>query len=379
MTESSAKTLTLIAEGRCADPLPLRDGTAKPITGSSKPHLWIRTAAGPSIGYGHLKRSLVLAKRLEGSVQPVFLLDSSDVGSRSQVAAQGWRIEPFKPIRLWSRLPLPDGVLIDTRETTGLVQLVEGARAREIPVLSIHDLGLNPLPSDVVIDGSILPSSEGFCHSDASLYTGTSYLVLEPVYAFLHEQPRRISARIESLVVNLGGGDSGGCFVKVLEGLRLWGRDIEVVGVPGFACWGQSELARSDWGSVHFRWATPDESLAHLLFRADLAVTAGGLAAFEALCAGTPAMALSVDKHQHITVQTLARSGACAALGFMNDFKPVQLPELISKIDADRAKRGKMSRSGRRIVDGLGAERVSHIIQQCVFKHSGTGRAGKSE
>ena len=371
MTESSAKTLTLVSKGEYADaPYPVH-GTDLHVAQRIRPRLWVRTVAGPSIGFGHLRRSLALARLLEGSLEPIFLLDSSDIGSQLQVAAQGWSFESFKLSRLWSRLSPPHGILIDTRETEGLALLLEKASERCIPIISIHDLGLNPLPSDIVIDGSISPSTEGFLRNDAAFFTGTSYLVLEPVYGLLHQRHKRIADRIGSVVVNMGGGDSGGCFVKVLEGLRLWGRELEVAGIPGFAFWGQKALAEIDWRPLRFRWAAPDESVAKLIFRADLAVTAVGLSAFEALCTGTPLMALAADEFQKKTTSTLAKADACIDLGRMDNFKPVQLPEVVSSMDEDRKRRERLSRRGRQIVDGRGAQRVTRVIRQTVYEHAG--------
>ncbi len=372
MKSSSAKTLTP-GEG-CADLRP-PPGIRKHVAGETRPCLWIRTAAGPSIGFGHLMRSLVLARLLEDSVESVFLLDGLDVQSRSQVTALGWRCKQLSPGVLSAAGCPPDCVLIDTRQTEGTALLLLEARGRGIPVVSIHDLGLNPLASDIAIDGSIAPSRGGFPGS-GRVYTGTRYLVLDPVYGRLRRQPKRISARIEALVVNLGGGDSGGAFVKVLEGLRLWGHRVEVVGVPGFSRWGQNELTRRDWGSVRFRWAMTGEAVADLVFGADLAVTAGGLAAFEALCVGTPAMALSVDAFQQTTISTLANKEACVDLGLAMDFDPAQLPRSIAPFDTDRSRRRRLSFNGRRIVDGHGAQRVAHIVSRCILEHAGRVVAG---
>jgi UDP-2,4-diacetamido-2,4,6-trideoxy-beta-L-altropyranose hydrolase len=376
MTGSSAKTLTLLPKGECVGALHVVNGADLHPIERVKPKLWVRTAAGPSIGFGHLKRSLVLAGLLENSLEPIFLLDGGDIGSQSQVTAQGWRFEHFRLSSLWSRLPPPDGILIDTREMEGAARLVEEARKRSIPVVSIHDLGLNPLPSDIIIDGSMLPSTDGFPRLDSAYYSGPSYLVLDPSFGLLHRRHKRIADRIGSVVVNLGGGNSGGCFVKVLEGLRLWDHMLEVVGVPGFTSWGQNALSEIDWRPLRFRWAAPDESVAQLLFRADLGVTAGGLSAFEALCTGTPLVAIGVEEFQKITIETLANADACICLGCVKTFRPVQMPEILSSIAQDRKRREWLSCRGRQIVDGRGADRVWRIIRRAVFEHVGVVSSG---
>ncbi len=353
VSRTPGRTLSFQSLGACAMP-----------TSSAKPMLWIRTAAGPTIGFGHLRRSITLARMLSSVLHPVFLHDPDDHWTQDEVAQQGWMLEPLEPGGLWELRSAPSGLLIDTREETGLKSLISEARNRSIPVLSIHDLGLNPLPSDVVIDGSIFPSTRDFPRRDTAFYTGTAYLVLDPAFGMLHQQRKRIRERIQSVVINLGGGDSGGRFETVLEGLKSWGRELEVVGFPGFAYWGQRRLADRDWGPLEFRWAKKDEAVERLLFRADIAITAGGLASFEALCVGTPLLALSLDGFQHFTVSMIAKADACIDLG--ESLKPAAIPGLLDSIEAAPGRRERMSFRGKQIVDGRGAERVCRLIRRLV-------------
>ncbi len=332
----------------------------------TKPHLWIRTVASPSIGFGHLRRSMTIARMLSGVLHPVFLHDPSDQWTQDEVAMQGWTLETLESPNLWSGRRMPSGLLIDTREEAGLGVLISEARRRSVPVLSIHDLGLNPLPSDVVIDGSIFPNTVDFPRRDTAYYTGTAYLVLDPAFSMLHQQRKRIRERIKSVVINLGGGDSRRYFETVLEGLRSWGRELEVTGLPGFTHWGQEALAERDWSPLEFRWAEREQAVERLLFRADLAITAGGLASFEALCVGTPLLALAYDGFQHFTVSMLAKADACVDLGEGIYLKPSSIPPILDSLEGVAGRRERLSCRGRQIVDGRGAERVCRLIRQLV-------------
>ena len=328
--------------------------------------LWIRTVAGPSIGFGHLRRALTLAGMLEKAAKPHFLVDSQDVWSKSEANARGWGYSNFCSGEIPAGAPVPAAILIDTREEKGLASLISAARKHGIPVTSIHDLGLNPLPSDVVIDGSLSPCVQ---HGSAvRYYQGTQYMVLDPVYATVHQMPRRVSKEIHTVLVNLGGGDSSRFFPRVLEGLRRWGRELETVGVRGFVSWGQERLESRNWAPMHFRWAGPNQSIAELFHNADLAVTAGGISAFEALCTGTPVMALSYDGDQHRTAEKLAAAGLCIDLGFGDRLDPDLIPPLLTSLQEDRALRQTASREGRRLIDGKGAERVAGIILRLITR-----------
>jgi len=345
---------------------------------AGKKVLWVRTAAGPVIGFGHLRRTLILARMLRSSVMPLFLLDSGDRWSQEQVQRDRFGYEVFEPGKPWLNHTSPSAILIDTRQEQGLAWLLAEARRRAVPVVSIHDLGLVPLASDFVIDGSIRPFAGGFSPEGTNYCAGLSYLVLDPDYASCRRRAKRIRREIGKVVINLGGGDSGRYFRKVLEGLRWTGLSLDVVGVPGFARWGQEELARECWHPLRFRWAGQGESIAELVSRADLAITAGGLAAYEALCVGTPLCALSYDRPQRMTVKALAEAGLCLDLGYGKSLSPSRLSSQYCRLAENHELRRKLASRGRRTIDGHGARRVSRILRRILMKRATEGARAKS-
>ncbi len=311
---------------------------------------------------------MILAGCLLDCVRPTFLISSGDRWSRDQLACHGFDHYSGMLWDAWSLLPHPAAILIDTRLTEGLDLWVATARNRGIPVISIHDLGLSPLQSDICIDGSINPVFAEADSRETAFFLGTQFMVLDPAYGSLHHEEKQIRERIRSIYINMGGGDSRKYYAGVLEGLRLWGRKAEVVGVPGFVNWGQERLAQMDWHPLDFRWEY--DSVHSALSKADLAVTAGGLAAYEALSAGIPLLALPFDALQQRTVSSLAAGGMCVDLSQGRKMDPVCLSKAVSELDGDRQRRMEMSRLGRKTVDGLGAERVSEIIRKIVLAHT---------
>jgi spore coat polysaccharide biosynthesis predicted glycosyltransferase SpsG len=326
---------------------------------SEKASLWICTGSGPQMGFGHLRRSIILAQFLIDCCDPLFLIDPLDASSRDLLEQQGFSycMQPLDQI--WSILKKPNAILIDTRNPNGLEHLIKGAKDRGTPVTSIHDLGLNPIASDVVIDGSIAPELK--VPDGSVFYSGLSYMVLDPEFCGLHHKQKPIREIIENIFINLGGGDSRKYYLKVLEGLKRWGRQLTVVGAPGYVPWGQESIEKMDLRRVDFRWEKG--SIAPALFQADLAITAGGLSGYEALCVGTPLLALSYDEHQQKTIQGISNENACINLGPGDALDPELLSEKLAVLERDIEKRKQLSRRGRHMVDGLGFQRVSKIIR----------------
>ncbi|MBZ5495466.1 MAG: hypothetical protein LAP85_03615 [Acidobacteriia bacterium] len=305
---------------------------------------------------------MILARRLRGAVRPMFLLDPDDRWSQAHVRHCGFDYRHFDPRRPWPAAEPAAAVLIDTRKRVGLRRLIAAARLRGIPVASIHDLGLAPVASDVVFDGSILPAKDRFPRDDTTFFTGTGYLVLADGCERFHRNDKRIRPRIRKVVVNLGGGDGRRLFGRVLRGLRSTNAKLEVVGLPGFCSWGQGELTRTRWNPVRFRWLSPQEDALRIMFDADLVISAGGLAAYEALCLGAPLCALSCDRHQASTVEALARAGACLDLGRGTLLKNSDLISRFQELNGHPDLRHQLSARGHALVDGGGTRRVARIL-----------------
>jgi len=327
--------------------------------------VWIRTAAGPKRGFGHLRRCLVLARLLRPFASCVFLAGPRDLWTEDQAAAAGFESAEFRPENveaLWSTLPPPALVLIDTRVEEGLAALVAIARARGVAVASVHDLGLSPVSSDLFIDGSLRPAVPVELPAEARVFTGPSYLVLDPVYGLLHARRGRACGPIRRVVVHLGGGDTSALFPKVIEGLRRSALTLDVVGVPGFAAWGRAELERAHVQPLRFRWATSDERVWKLLARADLVITGGGISSFEAICAGAVICPVAQDELQQLSIAELARAGACVPLGLQSELSTREVGQTIQALSGEPERRAQLIEAGRRIIDGRGAERVAELL-----------------
>jgi UDP-2,4-diacetamido-2,4,6-trideoxy-beta-L-altropyranose hydrolase len=327
--------------------------------------LWIRTAACPGTGFGHLRRCLTLAQSFREYCRPLFLVDCDDFSSIERLRTTGWDFHCCRKLsEVWSELPEPSGILIDTRTAEGLEELIASARFRSVPVISIHDLGLNPLSSDIIIDGSIAPTAPEAVYRPAAYHCGVDFMILDPVYGRIHQREKKIRERIRSVFVSLGGGNSERFFRKVLEGLKLWSEEAEVIGIPGFVAWGQDDLSASGAVPRKFRWE--NRNIEQSLFRADLAITAGGISGYEALCAGTPLLAFSYDSLQQITIAELARRNACIDLGSGDALTPLEIAAAVSRVDFDTELRKRLSIQGKRIADGRGCERVCALVRQSI-------------
>jgi spore coat polysaccharide biosynthesis predicted glycosyltransferase SpsG len=113
----------------------------------------MRIAGGPRRGFGHLVRSARLARAL--GVEPIVSVRGGRQAAR--VARRlGHQVIDGSASAVLARED-PDLVVIDDPNGAAAEHWCRAARRRQVPVASLHDLGLARCDSDLRIDGSIVP------------------------------------------------------------------------------------------------------------------------------------------------------------------------------------------------------------------------------
>jgi spore coat polysaccharide biosynthesis predicted glycosyltransferase SpsG len=98
--------------------------------------------------------------------------------------------------------------------------------------------------------------------------------------------------------------------------------------------------------------------MARLMAWAHMAVTAGGTSSWELCFMGVPMLMIPVAENQVPIVRALTRAGASQEVGWYKDLDVKGLTGAIERLAGDARLRRRMSRAGRQLVDGRGADRV---------------------
>ncbi|MDP1569119.1 MAG: hypothetical protein Q8L86_03875 [Vicinamibacterales bacterium] len=310
-----------------------------------------RVAAGPRQGFGHLRRAVSLARAL--GVAPRVSVRGTPAARRA-ARRLGCRVEPGAPGATLDRAGADLLVIDDPRAWAGHPWLA-AARRRGIPVASVHDLGLQHLPSDLVIDGSLTFTSR----DTARGLFGPRFAVLDPRLARAARwRPRRGAPRV---LVTLGGGPRRGVAARVAHAIRQRcpGAIVRVTGgfVPG---------ARATGGIVDL---PPLPHLGGELAAAAVAVVSGGVSLYEACALGTPTVAVSVVSGQRRTVRTGADLGGVVFGGHLT--RPggaAAVAAAVSALLTEPKRQQILSSRGRALVDGRGALRIARRLRQLARK-----------
>lgn len=308
-----------------------------------------RVAAGPTIGFGHLMRARSLSRAL--GVPPLVSIRGSRT-TLATAAARGFTVVPGGLSSL--RGPKgPDVVVVDDPLSDEGRRWVQRGRELGIRVVTLHDLGLGCVESDVSIDGSI---DQGDHRHDLTL-SGPMFAVLDPSIALVREHPAE--AR-EGVLIALGGGTHVHRFGESLARAVLQRRpDTRVRLVQGFA--------RESAPTAHpqISWVAAPDGLAHELNRAAVAVLAGGVTLYEAAALATPSVALAVVDAQQPTIRGFARRGAAIDAGRAGDAAAfTHAADAVAELLSHPGRAARMGATAAHLVDGRGVFRVADAIRQ---------------
>jgi UDP-2,4-diacetamido-2,4,6-trideoxy-beta-L-altropyranose hydrolase len=337
-----------------------------------RPLIGIRANGGPRIGFGHLRRCLSLAEALIDHGAGVLLIVNPESGASE-------RARP--PALTVALLPEDEAAQLDqtaaiiaTRDVRALVvdsylMSAPAIDAIRVPVAAIVDgppaQAMN-LALLINTAAGASPAEYRMAATTAALF-GPTFALLDPRFAAL--PAREIPEDVRRVLVTAGGGDPDGVSLVMLAATAaaLPGAQIDVVVGPYFPDAVAAELCRIAAGDRRVRVTGPLLDLHDLVTTVDLAVIGGGQTAYELAAAGTPACAVRMAINQPGSLESMSGAGTLTWVGDAGDAElTARLSAAVHELASDVERRREMSRRGRCLVDGRGAQRVaSEVLRLC--------------
>lgn len=330
----------------------------------------LHAAGGPGIGVGHLSRTRALGLAIaaadprarvrllfEGPEQVIRRFAAAGIGL-VHAADRGEALEQ----RAWMAREGSPCILV-----TDLLELDEtyylGARAEGYSVLvHINDSGSGRARANLIIDEDPIPTPPpaGF---RGTLLAGNAYRMIAPALVAQRPQAPWRGARVQRVLLTLGGADPGGIGLALLDGLYRPGRRAEMPEIrlrvlvgPAFP----PALVEAIEGFAReeptVQAIAPVFDMAPLLLDNDLIVTLGGITSYEAMCLGRP-VACVRHGHMGIYVQRMASEGLVQDLG-----DSTGAARRLTEILGAGAALGAAAERAYRSIDGRGARRVAETV-----------------
>lgn len=262
------------------------------------------------MGMGHLFRMINLRHALQqkGAETKFVLVDSDEAASqwltKREISHEfvetndpGWEkriVEIYHP-HCW----------VNDRLATE-EQHVLCLKASGLTVMTFDDSGAGAALSDLNVFA--LAEARGETPKGKRVLQGLEYLIMPPEIS----NYRRQREKAEKIVVSLGGSDTYGMTVKVATWLAEHQLKATIVLGPGFIHDNALQTVMTD----DMRIERSPVSLIHVLSTHDVAITGGGLTAFEAAAMGLPTFTIANELHEICHCEYLQSLGCSRYLGY---------------------------------------------------------------
>ncbi len=346
----------------------------------------MRVDAYPDVGYGHLKRCLVIAGYLRERGESVYFILGGDAVAAREIRNSGFECHELagdigfsaqaQELDTWS-LEADLFAILDLahcraiRDSQGFALYSKAFKQRCFTVL-IDSFGVQSLRDNVSeLSCNILLSP--YCGERKSRhqidYTellGVDYFVLDEPYIVRGD--REIRQDASRVLVTCGGSDPTAVSVRILNALNQTDKrklDVKLVVGPGFPedlVDRLSELSDSSPHKVDLVYSPGN--LAAEMSWCDMAIATSGLTKYELAATGTPAVLVSIDQSHDTVNKQFSVAGSVKDLGVVADLTDETLVKSLWAMLEDETERRRQSLAGRRLITGEGAQNLIQAIFQ---------------
>lgn len=314
-------------------------------------------AAGPSVGGGHVMRSLTLARALEARGAACAFLETPEVAAV---------LDAFGPDMARSDTAEPfDAVVFDSY---ALSADDHRAIAKGRPTLVIDDLADRPLAADLVLDAGPARRAEdyaGLVPAHARLLLGPNHAPVRPAFVALREAAlARRAARgpVRRVLVSLGMTDVGGITGRAAALLAPILGDVTLDLVVGGAAPSLPALRALAEADPRFVLHVDAQDMPRLVLEADLAIGAGGSTTWERCVLALPALTLILADNQIAAARALEAAGVTPCLDVAAEDFEAALVALAKTLIDEPNRRAALSVASAAVCDGRGADRAAEAV-----------------
>ena len=356
-----------------------------------------RVDASIDIGSGHVMRCLTLAEALKEQGAACFFicrahsghfidyirgkgftvfplecvdaLSSPDLSKDNQNAlshadwlGSSWQADADET-RIYLEKVKPDWLIVDHYALDQQWELTLKPRYQKLAV--IDDLADREHVCDLLLDQTLGRKESDYkdlVPDKCTLLLGAKYALLRPEFLQWRDYSlrRRVSPKLDKLLITLGGVDKDDATGQILRALcqSHLPKDCEITVVMGATALhlkNVQALAKTLPWQIEIKVNV--SNMAELMSNADLAIGAAGSTSWERCCLGLPTLMVVLAENQRVAASYLEL--AQAALNFDSGLNLTKdLRKLLSKLINDQSEIKKLSENASRITSGRGAELV---------------------
>jgi UDP-2,4-diacetamido-2,4,6-trideoxy-beta-L-altropyranose hydrolase len=345
--------------------------------------LVVRADASVAGGTGHVMRCLALAQACKArGWEAQFVLAQSTPSLDDRLSEAGFLV---------AHAQVAPGSSADATQTAELAHSAKASwivadgyefnsawqraiKAADLRLLLLDDYGhADRYFADLVLNQNLGASESGYTNRESytRLLLGPRFVLLRDEFVKHGKPERKIADQARKVLVTLGGSDPHNITREVLEGLVAISH-IEITVVVGGSNPHLQALRRlvSDLPTA-LTLVTDARNMPDLMEWADLAIAAGGTTSWELAFSGLPSIVITLADNQEAISAALDKAGLAISLGRWGNEAKARLVKTLPPLLSDSRRRRQMSHTGRKLVDGLGRERVLEMLKEPAMSGQG--------
>lgn len=320
-------------------------------------------------GMGHVVRMKLLAKELLQEGNDIFFYTNEPV-CVEMLSHPKWHVDMIQETNALFKLQQvmkelkPDLLLIDVLEChLHLLRMIKDSCGSARLVLFEEKRDKACQLADAVVNGIYGGlDQEQIRVNGTEHFHGAPYLLLDHEIGQLKET-YEVRKECKKVVISLGGSDPRGLLSKAVSALIATDH-LHILAVSGKASHITEQVE-----AEHIQFIRHTNRLLARLWEADLAIVAGGMTLYEAVCIGVPSIVLSQVDHQAVTASSFAQKGACLHLGLGDHVDEKDISNAVQRLSGSHCLRRSIHLNGRTLIDGKGTERVKNILIHLMNHH----------
>lgn len=334
----------------------------------------IFSEGGARYGFGHLSRCSAMAAALEVRGVDVKMAVNADHKAVKTIMGYG-----VKAVRLdWLRkkraaLKLAgaaDAILVDSYFAPGSFYSSMRYIGNCSCLAALDDYGRIGYDADIVINPSVQTGAylKKILYSSESGYLPPKYLLGRDYVIlrgdFCGRVPGRKNAGIKNILIIFGGGSEAAFTMNAARRLAAEFPHVSFHVMTGGRT--PAEFGRLQRAARNIKAypALDAKEMRRLMLECDAAVTACGQTLYELAYCGVPSIGVMMADNQAFNVSGTGKAGFLKFAGRAADIDIFDRIIASVRSISDYSVRDKMSRAGRRLVDGLGAGRIADAVME---------------
>ncbi|MEZ4888867.1 MAG: hypothetical protein R3E32_29340 [Chitinophagales bacterium] len=351
-------------------------------------NVYFRVDANRQIGTGHLVRCQIMAEKMKKiGMKCTFLLYKTPTFYELQLKDKGFEVIYMSMLvakyaermvhLIHNQSLYPHNLLVidSDEEAYYTAEFQEKIRANGIKLMMIAFKHREPFFSDIVHNQNILALEYQY---KTAPYTkcllGTGYVILKEVYKTMNlTAQNKDYHNLKILLINFGGADRSNQTYKALKGVYESGiyfeRIVIVVGILYLPVEELRVLIREyDQNNTSLHINT--DRMPQFQLMADLAITSGGLTAWELACLGTPNFVIPTSYREMESALLMHKKDLVYYIGQADMIKEEEIAQQLNSIVEDFPHRQQMARRFHDMVAPNGCDKVIQEVSKLFYAKS---------